>query len=94
MKTLNEADRLRILSQPLPKYLWRLSLEWGSERYAFMYDATDISQGKLFVCAVPYSSIIDHVLRDYLSKRDIESIPHAHARTMAKTLLKRAASLS
>jgi len=52
---LSSNERIRILTAPLPRFFWRCSLESGGRKAIdFLFDATDVSSGDLFVHSVVY----------------------------------------
>ena len=54
---ISSEERIRILTSSLPRFFWRCSLEQnGKKAIDFLFDATDISSGDLFVLLVEYQS--------------------------------------
>ncbi len=62
-KTLPVLTKAYILTSSLPKYIWRACLKYQAHTYEFVFDASDIDQGKLFECTIPYSDFIDEMFR-------------------------------
>jgi hypothetical protein len=51
---MSEATRVKVLTTKLPKYVWRaIGSIGGRSVIEFIFDATDIEQGNIFISAVP-----------------------------------------
>lgn len=56
-RTLPNDYKRAVLQQSMPRFLWRASAELGNQViFDFLFDATDIEQGELFVRAVEYDA--------------------------------------
>lgn len=54
---LDEDLRTRLLTKPMPKYIWRVAAMNGEERLLeFLFDATDLTQGRMLLGIIPFSS--------------------------------------
>jgi hypothetical protein len=74
---LNEADKLVVLTNGLPKYIWRAIGSIDDEKIEFIFDATDIEQGEIFIRLVPYSqnlTLLMKTIANNINIDDIESI--------------------
>jgi len=63
-RDLPNAYKREVLQQSMPRFLWRASADLGNETvFDFLFDATDIEQGKLFLRAVEYDPAIAFFFR-------------------------------
>ena len=76
-KSLSEDEKLLILTKPLPKYIWRAIGNINEEKFEFIFDATDIEQGEIFISLIPYSYSLSQLIKTIAANiiiNDIESI--------------------
>lgn len=61
---LEPAYLLDVLTQPMPKFIWKATAQCrGANVLDLVFDATDIDQGKFFVRAIEYDPVYKYVLR-------------------------------
>lgn len=64
--------KVSILTQRLPKYLWRAAaIIKGQPVFEFLMDATDIDQGTFFIGKIIYDPVFDTLLSTYLNLFDV-----------------------
>lgn len=72
---LDAAIRRDILMRRFPRFLWRASLIVDERiNLDFLFDATDIEQGALFVCAIDNDTELTGLLRILFNMDEIESL--------------------
>lgn len=64
-----------ILVKSMPHFIWRASaLSQGERLIDFLFDATDIEQGRFFTCAVEYDRNLSLTLREILGERIFDKV--------------------
>jgi hypothetical protein len=77
--SLSGAYRRRILTQPMPRFIWRATaLDGGVPALDLLFDATDIEQGSSFVGVIEYNRNMGQILRQAL--QGVIHLPNASTR--------------
>jgi len=84
---LNEDYKHEILTTQLPRYLWRAICEVdNAAKIEFLFDATDIEQGKVFHRYIEYEPSVSHIFKTVASGAKVETIDHPHLRRILEEL--------
>ena len=76
-----------ILTTKLPRFIWRAICEIDNQsRVEFLFDATDIEQGKIFIRFVEYDPAVMLVFKTIAKGIDINSIDECHVRAILEKL--------
>lgn len=79
-KNIDPSLKERVLFHPLPKFIWRANLSFNDfSSLDFIFDATDISQGKILNTVIPYDKGIYDCIHEALESThdSFESQIHA-----------------
>jgi hypothetical protein len=71
---LAHSDKLSILTEGLPKYIWRAIGSIDNERVELIFDATDIEQGEIFIRLIPYSQNLSSLMQTIATNINIDDI--------------------
>ena len=73
-EVLSSSDRVEIMTQSLPKFLWRATAmsDDGRPLIDLLFDATDIVQGDSLACAIEYEESIGDFLSFVLTAKEDE----------------------
>jgi hypothetical protein len=72
----NGARRLEALVRSMPRFVWRATATMKDKPIVeLIFDATDIEQGPLFVCAVEYDEAFSASLRGWIQEQRMASEP-------------------
>jgi len=88
---LNDASlqpdaRKHILSNRLPKYLWRVIGKINNEKkIEFIFDATDIDQGSFYLSTIIYDNVVGSQYKVLLEKYDSNLMPNLTAKEMVES---------
>jgi hypothetical protein len=75
-KSGNEGNFKDILKKNMPRFIWRAkALYKGKPFMDLLFDATDIEQGKLFLCGVVYDQDLFSAIRIILNSDEAVSYP-------------------
>ena len=75
----------RLVTRSLPKFLWRAAGAVGDQRkFDFLFDATDLLQGRKLIDSISYDKVLDRELAAALSRSDYSS---AVANELSKSLI-------
>lgn len=89
ISTLQADYKRNILTTKLPRFIWRALCEVdGSPRIEFLFDATDIEQGKIFVTYVEYDDAIGTIFKTIAEGTDSSAIAEVHVRNIMEELKK------
>ena len=73
---ISPSDRKRILERPLPRFFWRCIIEKKQKKMVeFLFDATDVFSGDLFMCHVEYDEEFSQQLLNRLESLKNSTIP-------------------
>jgi hypothetical protein len=76
-----------ILTTKMPRFIWRAICEIGNQsKIEFLFDATDIEQGKIFIRFVEYDPSVTLVFKTIAEAINIEAIEECHVRTILNKL--------
>ncbi|MEO6938544.1 MAG: hypothetical protein ABI444_00155, partial [Candidatus Kapaibacterium sp.] len=80
-------EKKGLLLAELPKYIWRASATTPQyERIEFLFDATDIEQGKLFLQIVKYSPQLNAIFQSIAVGSDLAKIDSLQIRAIFEAL--------
>ncbi|HEX9001085.1 MAG TPA: hypothetical protein VGB07_14360, partial [Blastocatellia bacterium] len=66
--SLSQQQRHEVLSQNLPRFLWRASAWQGNQILLdLLFDSTDIEQGDFLIHVVEYNAVASHILHKLLN---------------------------
>ena len=74
-RTVSMDQRRKFLFEPMPRFVWRAAATCGDDRVLdLLFDATDVPQGKFFLHAIEYNSLLSTVLRVVCGEEGLISI--------------------
>lgn len=71
---LDESQKLKYMKMNLPKYVWRAIAHLDGEKTEFIFDTTDIEQGKIFIGVIDYSRNLYRMIRTIAINVDLNNI--------------------
>lgn len=68
--------KLHLLTSPMPRFLWRaIALDGGKRALEFVFDATGIERGRLFIQAVKHDTALTSMIAAFSKHRDLIKQP-------------------
>lgn len=86
---ISPQEKFDVLTTQLPRFIWRAICEINNQsKVEFLFDATDIEQGKIFIRVVEYDSDVMLVFKTIAKAIDLTAIEECHVRAIFEELKK------
>jgi hypothetical protein len=84
---ISEEQKFDVLTTKLPRFIWRAICEIDNQsKVEFLFDATDIEQGKIFIRFVEYDPEVMLIFKTIAKAINLDLVEECHVRAMFSTL--------